>query len=273
MFWRNHIVLVITLLALVLGGCKGYNYVLKNGKVDEQYKLANEYYAKKKYSRALPLLEVLIPQKKLTGEAEDVFLKFCYSHYYTEDYESANFYFELFGKTFPQSNKLEETEFMLAYCAYLSSPEVPLDPTNTYRAIGQLQLFTDKHPTSLRVDSCNKLIDELRLKLEDKSFAAAQLYNKTRQWKSAIVAYKATMKDFPTTRYYQDCLYHIANAAYSYAEESIDSRKYERYKEAYDTAMAYKDRFPAGKFINEMNSLATEAKKLMDKYKPFSTNS
>ena len=66
---------------------------------------------------------------------------------------------------------------MAAYCYFLESPSPTLDKTNTLKAIEELQAFIDKYPNSDKIDECNNLIDKLTIKIHNKAFKIAKLYN------------------------------------------------------------------------------------------------
>jgi outer membrane protein assembly factor BamD len=150
----------------------------------------------------------------------------------------ASYHFRNYALTFPKSDKTEECLFMSAYCKYLDSPDYNLDQTDTYQAIKQLQLFTDKYPKSKRIPECNELIDKLRLKLETKNYQLAKLYFKTENYKAAIYSFNNLLKDYPDTKNKEKGLFYILKANYLYASNSIESKRQERYNstvKAYNT--------------------------------------
>ena len=86
---------------------------------------------------------------------------------------------------------------MSAYCSYLESPHDSLDQSSTNDAIKELQFYANIYPKSDSVPICNKLIDELRFKLEKKEFEISKLYFKTQEYRAAVVSFKNTIKDYP----------------------------------------------------------------------------
>ncbi|UPT66637.1 MAG: outer membrane protein assembly factor BamD [Sphingobacteriales bacterium JAD_PAG50586_3] len=249
--------------------CGAYNKLFKSTNYNLKYACALKYYKNKKYDKALGLFEELVPFLKGDTRGELAAFLFAFSNFHAEDYESASFYFMIFSKSYPFSARSENAAYMVAYCAYLSSPDIPLDPSNTYRAIMELQLFVDRFPTSARVQQCNTLIDKLRLKLETKDFRMAKQYFKMRQYKAAIASFNGVISTYPDTEYREECLYLIIKSAYLYAIDSIDSKKYERYKMAADNYITFKTRFAQSKFLDELAGIYEDSKVQMDKYKPF----
>lgn len=249
--------------------CGSYNRLFKGTNYNLKYSCALKYYKNKKYDKALGLFEELVPFLKGDTRGEMAAFLFAFSNFHVEDYESASFYFMIFSKSYPFSPHSENAAYMVAYCAYLSSPDIPLDPSNTYRAIQELQLFIDRYPTSARIPMCNTLIDKLRLKLETKDFRMAKQYYKMRQYKAAIASFKGVMTVYPDTEYREECLYLIIKSAYLYANDSFESKKYERYKMAVDNYYTFKARYATSKFLEELTKVFDDSKVQMEKYKPF----
>ena len=148
---------------------------------------------------------------------------------------------------------------MSAYCHYINAPGPTLDQTNTGRAINELQLFLGRYPESQRRDSCNTLIHNLHVKLEDKAFEISKQYLHTRYYKSAIVAFDNLLKDYPDTRYREEILFLKLRAQYLLASKSILSKQEERYaaieKQYHDFVDAYK----TSKHLREAESIYKNA--------------
>jgi outer membrane protein assembly factor BamD len=69
------------------------------------------------------------------------------------------------------------------------------------------------------------------IKLEKKAFENAFLYYKTENYKSAMIAFKGVLEDFPASSQKNEIMLLIVKAGYKYAVMSIDSKKEERYNE------------------------------------------
>jgi outer membrane protein assembly factor BamD len=258
----------LLLIVIISASCSDYQKVLKSNDYSRKYELAKELYVKKDYQKAYPLLEELVSVKRGTSEAEDIYYYYCYCNYYLDDLISASYHFAQFAKTYPSSARAEEMAYMNAYCYYLGSPVPSLDQSNSYRAIEELQLFINQYPNSTRIEECNVLIDKLRAKLEIKSYETAMLYYKMSDYKAAIIAMQITIKDFPVTKYKEEMLYLICKSNYLLAENSIDSKKYERYKSTIDACFTFIDKFASGKYTREVETIQSKAKERFSLYKP-----
>ena len=165
-------VLVLSLMSfLLLNGCKSeFEQIRTSGDVKKIYAKALEYYQAEEWQKSQTLLEMIIPNVRGTKEAEDVFFKYAYSFYNLQSYTSASYHFKTFANTYGASPLREEAEFMSAYAQYQESPTFRLDQGNTNQAIEEFEFFVNSYPDSKRVAECNKLIDQLRSKLETKAF-------------------------------------------------------------------------------------------------------
>jgi outer membrane protein assembly factor BamD len=253
------------IILLITTSCSEYHRVQKGRDMDKKLDLAIKLYDKGQYYKALPLFEELITVFRGTKKAEKTYYYYAFTNYRLGDYQAAAYDFENFSKTFPGSEFAEECAYMHAYCFYQDSPDFTLDQTNTVKAINELQLFTDHYPKSSRVEQCNKLIDQLRGKLELKSFANAELYNNMDYYKAAITAYKNLLKDFPSTHFREEVLFKIVKATYMLAENSIDEKKAERYGDTIRANTEFVSAFPDSRLIEKSNDLVLSAQKKLDR--------
>ena len=252
-------------LLLLFTSCSEYTRIQKGHDMDAKLDLAIKLYNKAEYYKALPLLEELITVFRGTKKAEQTYYYYSYTNYRLGDFETAAYNFENFAKTFSSSESAEECAFMHAYCYYEMSPEFSLDQTSTIKAINELQLFTDRYPRSSNVDKSNKLIDQLRGKLELKSYNNAQMYYNMESYKAGITSFKILLHDFPSTNFREDVMFKIVKATYLLAENSIDEKKAERYN---DTILAHTEfisAFPDSRQREKADEILNLAKKKLFK--------
>ncbi len=216
---------------------------------DSEYKLkvAENYYAQKKYDKAQILFEDLFPVFKGTAKFEDLYYKYAYTSYYLKDYVSAENLFKTFVETFPTSGRAEEADFMRAYSYYKQSPKLELDQTNTTKTIGQLQAFINNHPLSARVPEATSIIDESRRKLEVKDYYSAQLYYNLGFYKAAAISFKSLMENYPDSDQSDEYQLMVIKSYYLYASNSIDEKQGERFDKVVNECLEFSDRFPESK--------------------------
>ncbi|MBU0764224.1 MAG: outer membrane protein assembly factor BamD [Bacteroidetes bacterium] len=242
---------ILILVCIFLISCSKFQKLLKSSDYELKYTKALEYYKKEDYYRAQQLLEELISLTRGSKRGEEVYFYYAYCYYGQENFILAGYHFRTFSKTYPASSHTEECEYLSAYCYYLDSPEPSLDQSNTKRAIDALQLFINRYPDSEKITECNELIDKLRDKLEIKSYNSARLYYDISDFKSAVIALKNSLKDYPDSQFREDILYYILKASYEYAENSIEKKQKERYQETINEYYALIDEFPETQYLKE----------------------
>lgn len=248
------IVLVLMLATLV--SCGDYNKVLKS--TDPAYKLerAIQYFDDQNFSKAFPLFDELMTSYRGTTKAQVVYRYFARTLYGQREYLLASYHFKRFAQTFPNDEYAEEAAYLAAYCAYLEAPSTTLDPANTYQAMDELQLFINTRPNSPFVLKANDLMDELRRRLEEKSYLVAKGYHHRNQFASAVVSFNVMLTDHPSSPRREEAMFYRVESALKYAENSIESKQEERFKEAETYVREYQETFPEGRFRSEVAALS-----------------
>jgi len=243
---------VFAILIISLGGCKSkYEKLRTSNDNAKKYSEGIKLYNKKEYSKALGLFDGLVTRYRGRAEAEDLFYYYAYTNYKLRDYTSARYHFKTFADTYPSSARAEECRFMAAYCYYLDSPIFSLDQDNTNKAIDALQLFINLYPKSDRVVEASKLIQNLRDKLEEKSYANSKLYLIIRDYQAAVISFGNTLRDYPDTKYAEELNFLTAKAQYLYAQHSRENHQEERYTQAIAYAQQFMDAYPNSKYLKE----------------------
>jgi outer membrane protein assembly factor BamD len=268
--------LFIAITVSLFAACNSYEKVKKSNDVNYKYTKANEYYDKKKYQQANQLYYDLIPVMKNTKNYEPLYWRYAYSFWYMNDYLSASYHFKNFVDFFPTSKDVEEAEFMSALALYRESPKPSLDPTNTMKAMEAMQSYINTHPNSTRLAEANRIVDETRHKMEEKTADAAKLYYnlgsyRADSYRASAVAYKSLLREYPespSSDYYQ---YMIVRAWYRFAKVSVASKQEERYAEAISAYHHFVDTYPNSKHTREAEKYFTLAdnnlKKLRNEHK------
>jgi len=241
--------------------CSSYQKLLKSSDNELKYSKSIEYYEKGNYKVAQTLFEQIQAFYKGTDKAEKIAFYNANCYYKLKDYILGGYYFKSFATNFSTSIYAEEALYLSAYCSYLESPRSSLDQTSTKEAISSLQLFINQYPKSAKVAECNKLIDELRAKLEKKDIDIAMMYYRMSDYKAAVVSLNNVLKDYPDTKSKELILYSILQAKYQYAINSVYDKRTERLNAASD---AY-DELVAGFPIGEYSEKALSIKKNISK--------
>ncbi len=251
---------------ILLGACKSdFEKIRTNPDPDFLIKKAFEYYEQEDYNKAQSLFELVINSLRGKTEAERVYFSYAYTHYYQEKYVLASYYFKNFVATYGNSPLKEEAEYMSAYSYYKLSPIFRLEQSNTLKAIDGFQLFVNTYPNSERVAECNRLIDEMRVKLEKKEFSIGQLYYDTKQYQSATRVFENMLKDYPDSKNHENIRHLIVKSAYLLAENSVFEKKKERFEAVVDKADEFIKKYPESNKTQEVKNFLTDARNGMKK--------
>ena len=247
---------VLVFFMIAIAGCKSkYEKLRASNDTAKKYREAVRLYDKKDYNKALGLFDDLVTKYRGTAEAEDLSYYFAYTHYKLRDYTTARYHFKTFADTYASSAKAEECRFMAAYCFYLESPTFSLDQENTIKAIEALQLFINLYPKSERVAEASKLIGNLRDKLETKSYANAKLFLDIGDYKSAVIAFRNSAREFPDTKYAEEMEFLTIKAQALYAKASFEIKQEERYNEAIQLYNEFAQNYPSSKYLKEAEEI------------------
>ncbi len=250
---------IAVVMLLMFASCSPYEKVLKSSDVNYKLQKANEYYEKKEYHKASQIYQGILPMVKGTRNFEPMYYRYAWSYYNMKDYLSASYHFKNFVDFFPTSKESEECQFMHAVSLYKMSPKYSLDQTNTIKAVEAMQAFINMNPGSSRVKEASDYVDEARKKLERKEAGAAKLYFDIGQYKSAGVAYKSVLRNYPespSADYYQ---YMIIRSLYYYAKQSVESKQEERYANAVSAFNELKEEYPKSTYLRDAEVYFTKA--------------
>lgn len=240
--------------------CKSnYEKIRTSGDADLLLKTAFDYYEKEQYQRAQTLFELVLTNIRGKAEAEKANFQYAYTHYHLKQYVLAAYYFKNFANTFTNSPFREEAAFMSAYSNYAQSPTYRLDQSDSQKAIEEFQVFANLFPESKRVEESNRLIDELRRKLEEKAFAEGELYYNLRQYQSAVISFDNLLRDYPESPDAERVSYLIAKGSYLLGENSVVDKKEERYLNAARRSVDFLEKYPSGIYSKEVRQLQKSA--------------
>lgn len=265
---RRNLFIIFLGALLLLGACKSeFEAIRSNPDQAFLQKKAFEYFEKEEYDKAQTLFELIINNLRGTAEAEKVYFQYAYSHYHQKKYVLASYYFKNFVNTYGNSAYKEEAEFMSAYSHYQLSPSFRLEQSYTSKAIDGFQLFVNTYPNSERVALCNKLIDEMRKKLEVKEFYVGQLYYDIKQYQSATRVFENMLKDYPDSKSHEKIRHIIVKSAYLLAENSVYEKQRERFETVIKKGEEFLRKYPDSDKMEEIKNFIEYAKNGMKKFK------
>jgi outer membrane protein assembly factor BamD len=244
----------LLVIIMILAGCRGsksLSKIIKNPDPAYKLRIAEQYFAKKKYNKAQQIYEDVMPYFKTGKEFEDIYYKYAYCAYYQGDYPNAENLFKSFLEIFSNSTKAEEVDYMRAYSFYKQSPKAELDQTSTLKAMGMMQTFINTHPGSSRIKEATGIIDDCRAKMELKDYKSALLYFDLQQYRAAGVAFSTLLDSYPESAKADEYQLMIIKSYYRFAELSVEEKQVERFEQVITECNEFTDRFPESKLKKE----------------------
>jgi outer membrane protein assembly factor BamD len=262
-FSMKCLVKLLPIFLLLMVSCKSeFEKIRSSGNSKTILAKADDYYDKKDFDKAQTLYELVMNSLRGTADAERVFYRYAYTHYNSDKFTLASYYFKNFASTFPNSQFREEADYMSAYSNFKLSPSFRLDQGATNKAIDEFQTFVNTYPSSERVKEANKMIDELRGKLELKAYNEGEIYFNIREYQSAVQVFENLLKDFPETGNADQLHYMIIQSKYKLASNSVLEKQEERFKDTAMSAEEFVTKYEKGnKFKKEVQTILKETKK------------
>ncbi len=252
--------LYILLISVILSSCSSYDKLLKSTDNQLKYETAKELYQKKKWYKAIALLDAVAPYYKGTKESENVLFLTAQCYYGNQEYYTAASYYKTYTTTFPKGEHIEDCWFLIGYCHYLQSPDARLDQSETIDAIKAFDEFLQIFPNSEKANEVNKYMSELNEKLAYKAYLSAKLYYDLgnylgNNYKSAIITANNIIKDYPNTKYKEELSFLILESKYEQAKLSVPAKKVERYRETIDEYFNLINEYPGGTYSEDAEKI------------------
>ena len=256
--------IILGFLTILMSSCSGYNKVIKGDDYDRKQEVAAKYYEAEQWDRAATLYEQIYQRFSKGPKGEESYFRLAYCNYMMEDYYLAGYYFSNFRERFFLSPYAEEATFLGAMCSVKNSPNYSMDQTDTRTALAELQRFLGYYPESHLVDSCNAMMDRLQSKLEKKAYESAKLYDKMRNYRATVTAFDSFVEEYPGTEHREEAIYLAARSQFLLAENSIDSKKYERYEDSIKRCRKFANLFPTSKYLKEIDGYLKSSEKELE---------
>ena len=257
-------IIVSVCMVLIAAACTTeYEKLLRGHDVPAKYAKAFELYNTEKYSKAAEMFESLSIATKGTAQDDTVQFYWAMSNYRYKDFITAESNFSEFINVFPLSPFTVQARFYYIDCLYRSTYRYELDQTPTYRALNEINRYMSLYPDSEYLVQCEMMKEDLEERLDKKAFEAAHLYYHMEDYMAAHYALKNVLKEDAENRYREDILYYVAMSAYKYADNSVPSKKHERYLSFVDDYYNFVSEFPESKHRRELDNIYARVNRIV----------
>ncbi len=260
--------LCIVAVAFSITRCGTMQKVLKSGDHQLIYESALEYYENEDWSRTVTLLSSVQHLYSGTDREDSVDYFIARSKAKSGDYYGAIELITEFRREFGRSVFIEDAESMYAMCYYYLSPGPKRDQTTTQLALSAIFEFMARYPDSDKNENFELIIKELQGRLYEKSYLNAYTYYKIGRYKSAIVAFRNALKEYPESDFREDLMYHVVASSYELAKNSIPSKQEDRFIALLDSYYTFVAEFPESDYIKSADKMANAAKDFLAKTDP-----
>lgn len=255
-------------LCLTLTACSEYQKILKSRDPELKYQTALRYFNDGKYVRSQTLLDDIAPYYKGTERAQDVIIYLARSYMGQKSYTSAAEYFQAYLRNYPKGKYAAEAYFQIGHCYYLDAPDPRLDQEITYRSIEAFTQFIEHYPQSEYLQQAYKEQDEMFDRLAYKEMLSARLYYNMgtylgNNYLSCEITARNALKDYPGNSYQEELNWLIFASKYQQMNQSVESRKQERAREAEDEYYSFTAAFPNSKHRSQAERMGKEIKKVL----------
>ncbi len=257
----------LLLSTVILGGCGVTSKVLKTGNAELIYQTALDLYESGEWNKAANLFDAVKPY--YTGSSRDDSVQFFSARcrYKNKEYQVASQQLDEFRRQYGRSIFLEDAEGMYTLCHYFLAPGPTRDSGLIKTAIITIDEFMSRYPDSAQLSVFQGLSDELVLRLHEKSFANAYTYYKTGYYKSAIVAFKNALKEYPNSNFREEISYYIVASAYELGSNSVVSKKEDRFLDMVDSYYTFIAAYPESKYRDEVDQMLKKANSYIERMK------
>ncbi len=240
-------------LLVIVASCSDYNKILKSDDYSAKFEEANRLYQDEKYDRCVALYEQVYQRSPKTPQGEVSYFRLGMACYNIKDWYLASYYLGTFQSKFPYSNNVEEATFLAALCAVNNSPDPSLDQNETNLALVDLQNFVSRFPNSDYVDTCNIIMNKLRFKLQTKEVLSVRLYQRTQNYRAAVVSAESFLMNYPISEYREEVSAILVRNSYELTVNSVEEKKEERIKKTIERYENFVAEFPESSYLREFD--------------------
>jgi outer membrane protein assembly factor BamD len=241
---------VVLLFSILIFGCSGSKDTTEMS-ADEHLAYAMEMYNNEDYQFSIREFQSIILQFPGNTVNDDAQYYLAMSYFNDEQYLLAAYEYSKLIRDIKGSEFVSISQFMLAESYYQLSPPYQLDQSYTVKAITEFQAFLDFFPVDAKGEEAERKISELNIKLAEKLFESARIYEKMEYFNASLDYYTKVYETYHDTKYAPLALH---------KKITILIEK-DRIDEAVDNMKLFLTKYPDSEFTVEIQNIHDELSK------------
>ena len=258
--------ILVAATVVIMVACSVVNQAIKSNDPQYAYEQALMLYEKGKWNQASSLFEACRHVYQASPREDSLAYYNAHCKFKEHKWDEASTLLDDHRRRFGRSPFAEDVEGMYALCYYYMSPSPERDQTVTTQAIVAITEFMSRYPESMYSVEFSDMLQELMDRLMEKSYLNAYTYYKIGRYKSAIVAFKNAIRQFPDSPRVEDMRYYTTVSAYKLAANSVTEKQLDRYLDMLDHYYTFIAEYPESTSrIKELERMAKDARNFIDK--------
>jgi len=237
----------IALILFIMIGCSGSSDTAMMS-ADEHLAYAMEMYEDEDFQFSTREFQSIILQFPGNTVNDDAQYYLAMSYFYDDQFLLAAYEFSKLIRDIKGSEFVSKSQFMLAESYYQLSPSYQLEQSYTKKAITEFQAFISYFPIDAQVEEAERKIHELNLKLAEKLYNSARIYEKMEYYNASIDYYTRVYETYHDTEYAPIALHRKITIL-------LDK---ERFALAVEGMKIFISRYPESEYFSEMQNLYDE---------------
>jgi outer membrane assembly lipoprotein YfiO len=176
---------------------------------EKKLAMADELYARKKFSKAAVLYDEISFERKSASTAYAT-LRLADSYYATNKFAEARLKYQQFIDGFPDHQSVADAYFRIGQCLFEESLKPDYDQDETVASIEAFRNFIDRFPQDSRYAQAVDYIRRAQYKLIEKKYQNGYIYYKMKDYSAALMYFEEVIALGNTDKLDKMSLYYSA---------------------------------------------------------------
>ncbi|RLC45355.1 MAG: hypothetical protein DRH57_08140 [Candidatus Cloacimonadota bacterium] len=241
--------LCVVLILILLISCSKSASLWKNMGVQRKMQLAEELFAKKKYSKASEIYKQITYGHKGSPYVQEAQYKYAECLFQQKLYEDAKYEFNELITLYPDSPYIETADYRIGVCWWKLSYPYPYDQSETKNALSKFKQYLQLYPEGKYKKEAQNYIKKCKIRILKKKYENGYIYYKLHNYNSALLYLEEIIELNLHNEVDKDALY-LAAKVY------IEKKEYNKAK---NLLQKFLDKYPTDKRIVEIQEMISKS--------------